>query len=159
MEESKNKKIKFNPVVAVVLGVVAVVAVLIWQLGPMKVQNFEFLEMRVMVAESQAQKVRGLSGLELEDFSAEADAMYFPYSSKKERIFWMKDMNFAIDIAWIADGKVVKVERNVLPPEEAGEIEKMYSRPFEVDGVLEFPAGGADEYGLYPGVVISDLVK
>ena len=59
----------------------------------------------------------------------------------------MKDMHFAIDIAWMHDDLIVKTQQNIPIPDDSGTT-YMDSKPFEIDAVLELPAGGVDEYGL-----------
>ncbi len=67
---------------------------------------------RVEVASSEALRERGLSGRA----SLPLDAgMWFVLPSADQHGFWMKDMNFAIDLIWVrADREVIKVEH--LPP-------------------------------------------
>lgn len=158
MEENK----KFNKsglIIIAIFAFLAVISFIIWQFSPMRVENIPYNDLRVMVAETKSQQIRGLSNRELEDFTSRADAMYFSYPSKKERVFWMKDMNFPIDIVWLSGGRVVKIEANVMPYDENGDVRYMYSRPFEVDGVLEFPAGGVDLHAIYLGTIIEGLPK
>jgi uncharacterized membrane protein (UPF0127 family) len=42
--------------------------------------------------------------------------MLFTFSSQQQRCFWMKDMQFAIDIIWVgADKKVTYIQSNLKP--------------------------------------------
>lgn len=110
-------------------------------------------EIEVLVADNPIEHQKGLSGTEVETLGA--DGMLFIFDKKEERTFWMKGMNYPLDIAWIGDGKILKVERNVPAPEDGEAPAYMYSRPFEVDMVLELPHGYLDFYGLYPGHIVS----
>lgn len=115
------------------------------------------IEARIAVVRNPVAQAQGLSGQSLEEFSAKADGMLFVFPNEKERVFWMRNMQFNIDIVWLRDGKVVKIERNVPAPQNGEEPARMYSAPFAVDGVLELPAGKAAEYGLTQGLVLPSL--
>lgn len=92
---------------------------------------------KVSIASSQAEKVRGLSGrnnLQVDE------GMLFVYSSHPTKPnFWMKDMNFPIDIIWISGGHVVGFEKNLQP--EGDKPDKTYSPVELIDYVLEVKAG------------------
>ena len=75
------------------------------------------------------------------------------------RNFWMKDMNFAIDIIWVNDGKIVKIDKNVPPqPEVADSALKNYSSGTPVDYVLEVNAGFSEKGGVNVGSTV-DLTQ
>ncbi|MCK5060172.1 MAG: DUF192 domain-containing protein [Candidatus Pacebacteria bacterium] len=65
------------------------------------------------VASTQAARTKGLSGrAEL----SPADGMLFIFDKPDTYGFWMKGMNFPIDIIWIGEGKkVVSIKENALP--------------------------------------------
>ncbi|MCC6711656.1 MAG: DUF192 domain-containing protein [Candidatus Pacebacteria bacterium] len=91
---------------------------------------------KVKVVTNQASIEKGLGGIK--EF-VEADGMLFVFPGKTKPIFWMKGMQFAIDLYWIRDGQIIGVEKNILPPEsETTDLVKYYS-PGEVDMVLEIP--------------------
>lgn len=71
---------------------------------------------------------------------SEADGMLFVFNQPVKPIFWMKDMKFAIDLYWIKSGKIIGVEKNMLPPATADDesLQKYYAPSF-VDMVLEIP--------------------
>lgn len=85
-------------------------------------------------------RAKGLSGRT----SLDADSgMLFVFDTKKVTPgFWMKDMLIPIDIVWITDGKVSKIDSNVLPPEPGTPDNKLqvYSASRPVDYVLELNA-------------------
>ena len=58
--------------------------------------------------------------------------MTFPYKDSGQKIFWMKDMKFDIDIVWIYDKKVVGVSQGYY----SNPYKLIYS-PQKVDLVLE----------------------
>ena len=88
-------------------------------------------------------KARGLSGRE---GLADKHAMTFVFDGMGERCFWMKDMRFSIDIAWLDQHKkVVAVEQNVAP--------ETYPQNFCHQGqyVIEFTSGTIQKYGISRG--------
>ncbi|MBI2563480.1 MAG: DUF192 domain-containing protein [candidate division NC10 bacterium] len=56
-------------------------------------------------------------------------------------LFWMKDMRFSLDIVWIRDGRIVKIEKHA-PPLTPTRPERIYTAM--ADLVLEVPAGFTD---------------
>lgn len=68
------------------------------------------IELNVELAETSEEKARGLSE---RDGLAEDQGMLFIYDSPAFYSFWMKDMNFPIDIIWInEDFQVVDITKN-----------------------------------------------
>ncbi len=85
-----------------------------------------------------------------------ADGMFFIFPQKQVRYFWMKDMQFDIDIVWIADNKVVGITSAV--PKPANQIQdnrlETYPSQQEINMVLELKANDASKYGISPGDVV-----
>lgn len=78
--------------------------------------------------------------------------MLFVYEEPTTPSFWMRDMNFAIDIIWVnADGQIVDVMTHITPD--------TYPQTFEpnqpVKYVLEVNAGFTQEHAIKAG----DLVE
>lgn len=80
-----------------------------------------------------------------------ADGLLFTFDDEAARAFWMKGMAFPIDIVWIANGKVVKVNEDVAPPKKGEAPISIDSQPLVVDMVLELPAGGVAKAGIVVG--------
>ncbi len=101
----------------------------------------------VEVASTEAQRVAGLSNRT----SLEAEkGMLFVFSQAGNYPFWMKGMNFPLDIIWIAkNGTVVFIERNAQPctTTECIPIDPQKN----VSYVLEVNAGIASSIGLKVG--------
>jgi hypothetical protein len=101
-------------------------------------------QIAVEIAESTASQIKGLS-----DRACIGDewGMLFSFSNETYRDFWMKDMNFPIDIVWMnEDKKVVDVTKNAKPDSYP----KTFSSSSPAQYVLELSAGNADELGLEP---------
>jgi len=93
---------------------------------------------------------RGLSG---RTTLADNEGMLFLFPSSHIPTFWMKDMNFPIDIIWLKDNQILSVESNV-PVSENVPL-PTYSPPEPVDMVLEVPAGYAAKHELKPGTILT----
>lgn len=106
----------------------------------------------VEVADELDEQIPGLSN---RDRLEEGHGMIFVYQDQAERLFWMKDMRFAIDIVWISDGEVVGIEHRVPPPTDAEVTPTIYSSPDSVDLVLEVPAGYMEKQGIGIGAFIT----
>ncbi|MDP3043582.1 MAG: DUF192 domain-containing protein [bacterium] len=79
--------------------------------------------------------------------------MLFVFPDKEERVFVMRDMNFPLDIIWISDDKIVKIDKNLLP--EGSNPKMLYSSGQPVNYVLEINSGYAGKHGFKTG----DMVK
>lgn len=101
---------------------------------------------KVEIADELLEHRLGLSGRELLESN---HGMLFVFPDKQVRSFWMKNMEFPIDIVWIEDDQVVKIDRD-LPPEGAVPA-KHYTSGIPVNYVLEINAGAAARYGVAAG--------
>jgi uncharacterized membrane protein (UPF0127 family) len=102
-------------------------------------------KIKVDLAVTSAEKKQGLSG---RAGLAEDTGMLFIFDRPGKYPFWMKDMNFPIDIIWISrDKKIVFIEKNAMPNSYpnllGGQAESSY--------VLEVVSGFAEKYGLRVG--------
>jgi len=103
---------------------------------------------KVKIAENSSEWKIGLSNTaNLE----EKEGMLFIFPILAERSFYMKNMNFAIDLLWIKDNIIVGMEKNMLPDNG----EKYYDSVEEIDMVLELKAGSIDNYNLN----INNIIK
>ncbi len=78
--------------------------------------------------------------------------MLFLFDGPSRPPFWMKDMDFPIDIVWLHDGTVVGIESDVQPVtvEDPPSV-----RPIvDIDQVLEVNAGFAAKHGLKTGQML-----
>ncbi|MFZ1483941.1 MAG: DUF192 domain-containing protein [Candidatus Saccharimonadales bacterium] len=97
-----------------------------------------------IVASSEARK-KGLSGHES---LAANEGMLFAEPTPTVTCIWMKDMNFAIDIVWVDDTKIIRhLEERVSP--------KTYPKTFcpkvKTKYVVELPSGTIDKHQLAVG--------
>ena len=62
------------------------------------------------IVETPEARAKGLSGRD--SLCAEC-GMVFRFDSVSQYGFWMKDMRFPLDIAWVRDGRIVHIEHDV----------------------------------------------
>jgi uncharacterized membrane protein (UPF0127 family) len=92
-------------------------------------------DVKLYVANTNSKIVKGLSKVEKLE---ENEGMIFMYPDEGERIFWMKDMNFPLDILWLnSKGELVHKEENVLPENYP----ETYGSGIIAQYVMEFNAG------------------
>ena len=76
--------------------------------------------------------------------------MLFVFDKKNEHRFWMKDMQFPLDIIWLDNNRIVHIIHNVQPTKHMHEPDVM-SSPVPSNFVLEITAGRAAELRLKKG--------
>lgn len=139
-------------IIGIALVVVFFLFVLLANFNEHKTFVYPGGELDVLVADNFLEQEKGLSGTRAE--TLQADGMLFEFKDQEERVFWMNGMNYALDIVWIRDNKIVKIQTDVPAPKPGEDPVKMYSRPFEVDMVLEVPAGIVGQSGMVEGHLI-----
>lgn len=103
---------------------------------------------RLLIAKTPTARERGLSGY---GSLASDQGMLFIFPTSGSMNFWMKGMNFPIDIVWMnSDRKILGVTANLSPESYP----KTFSSPGNVQFVLELNAGSADTYGLRTGTTL-----
>lgn len=106
------------------------------------------------IADTPQKRELGLSG---RTSLADGRGMLFIFDQKKAfPSIWMKDMHFGIDIVWIADGKIAKIDDHV-PAPVSGTPEselKIYYPDKPVDYVLEVPANFLEKSGVNVGASV-----
>jgi len=76
--------------------------------------------------------------------------MLFVFEKRKLHRFWMKDMQFSLDVIWLDNHKIVHIIHNAEPSNYRDEPEVMTS-PVPVNFVLEIAAGWAEKLRLKTG--------
>jgi hypothetical protein len=101
-----------------------------------------------VVAELARQPEEQILGLSNRPGLAAGRGMLFLYERPQPVGIWMKDMRFPLDILWIREGRIVKIEKHA-PPLVQGAPERVYTAT--ADLVLEVPAGFADRENIRLG--------
>jgi len=105
----------------------------------------------VDVADTPALREQGLSGRKSLE---KGEGMLFVFDTPGIYSFWMKDMNFPIDIIWINQNKkIVYIKENVTP----GSFPQAFASTENAQYVLEVPAGFSARNNVQVGDII-DLV-
>jgi uncharacterized membrane protein (UPF0127 family) len=103
----------------------------------------------VEIADNDEERRKGLSK---RDSLGEGTGMLFVFEENERPTFWMKNMNFAIDIIWVNDEKIVGIEKNIKPePGLSEEKLTLYPAPQEIDHVIEVNAGYSQDHSLKVG--------
>jgi uncharacterized protein len=112
-----------------------------------------------LTVELAYQPVDRALGLGSRDGLAPGTGMLFLFEAAAPRSFWMRDMQFCIDIIWIETGVIQGAYESVCPepPGTADSDLASYSSPVPVTYVLEVPAGWLDAYGLGAGTPVEGL--
>lgn len=102
-------------------------------------------EIKIEIARSEPEMSRGLSGR----ISLPADSgLLFVYQENIVPAFWMKEMNFPIDIIWLDESKtVVDVTKNISP----STFPQTFSPNAPIKYVLEVNANFADKHEIKIG--------
>lgn len=108
--------------------------------------RIEWLSVKINGAEIKSESVyrpddlyRGLSGRQS---LAPNNGMLFNFNQSEIQYFFMKNMNFPLDIIFINDRQVVNIAKNLAP--EGSDPKNIYSSGRPADQVLEINAGEAE---------------
>ncbi len=99
-------------------------------------------EIPVLIADTEPERRQGLSG---QPTLAPGSGMLFVFDEPGQYPFWMKDMNFPIDIVWIDEqGLITEITPNVSP----NTYPTLFTPKDPILFVLELPAGTVNKYGI-----------
>ncbi len=114
----------------------------------LKINN---VKIKAEVADTSEIQKKGLSGRKS---LCDNCGMLFTFDNYDIYPFWMKGMNFPIDIIWIKDDSVVEVVENAqIPSKKAKESQiPSYTPSKKANRVLEVNAGFCQKNKIYPGV-------
>lgn len=90
-------------------------------------------------------------GLSSKKSLADNQGMLFIFEEPGTYPFWMKGMDFPIDIIFLNDKKIVTIYENVPAPKNSTQDLQIYPPKEPADRVIELNAGKAKEYGLKEG--------
>lgn len=105
-------------------------------------------EVMVDVADEHAERVQGLSGRE---YLEEREGLLFLYETPEIQGYWMKEMNFPIDIIWLFEGEVIGFVEDAQPEDP---VVTIYTSPAPVDAVLEVSAGFINSHSVKMGDIL-----
>jgi uncharacterized membrane protein (UPF0127 family) len=105
----------------------------------------DIFKVEVVSTENIMQK--GLGGRE--DICSKC-GMLFKFGKVGNYSFWMKDMQFPLDIIWLADNKIVHIEKNIQP-----DFNLTMSSPESANFVLELRSGNVNRLDLSVGDLVT----
>lgn len=123
--------------VTVFLLAMAILAIYFMFKEPRKIMLINNQTIKVEVVNEASTMAKGLSGRN--NLCANC-GMLFVYPDYQIRNFWMKEMNFPLDIVWIRDETIVGFAVDVQPFDEQGQISRMASAE-PINLVLELNSG------------------
>ena len=129
---------KITLLLGVLIVFLAMTHIFLWRIVRIDGQYFF-----AQVPSREADYEKGLGGRKT---MSEKQAMLFNFDKKDKWAFWMKGMEFDLDIIWISDGKVVYIKKNF-----SASSAEVAAPDVPADRVLEIRAGMADKYGLKVG--------
>jgi uncharacterized membrane protein (UPF0127 family) len=103
----------------------------------------------VSIADTDPERIQGLSGTEpLKD----TEGMLFVFDKLDTYVFWMKDMNYPLDIIWLDNEmRVIHIEKNLAPDTYP----KTYTAESPARYVLETKAGFSDANAIAVGDILT----
>lgn len=122
--------------------------------GCSEVNNYKSIKINnkkinVEVADTPEKQYQGLSG---RNELCEKCGMLFVFSGKEKPDFVMRNMKFNLDIIWIKDSKIIKIDKNLLAEDDNPK--NTYSSPKSIDYVLEVNANFCDQNNIKEGDLI-----
>ena len=152
---------KIIPLVSITASLLAVVLLVWFFLHPMSAAKqitqvqIGATTIAVEVADTEGLREQGLSG---RASLAEGSGMLFVFDMPQTPGFWMKDMNFSLDMLFVdASGKIVTIDQNLSPATynaQNPQASQVFRPSSPVRYVLEVPAGFAAQRGIAVGQVM-----
>lgn len=139
--------------------VILVILLIVWRLSAFSFDfNLPFIspktaaingsEIKLLIADDEKSRMVGLSNRRS---LKEDTGMLFVFEEKDTYGFWMKNMNFPLDIIYLDGNKVVDIKKNVQPADENNPNPEVYTPKAPADKVLEVVAGVSDSLQIIEG--------
>ena len=111
-------------------------------------------EIEVEIADTSEKRAKGLSNRDSLD---QNKGMLFAFPEEAIATFWMKDVKFDLDIIWIRDSKIVKIDKNAKAPKAGTPDNKLalYKSDQPIDYVLEVNSGFVEKNKIEVGQIVS----
>jgi len=106
------------------------------------------------IADTLEKQITGLSYRESLD---QKSGMLFVFPVKEMKSFWMKDMKFSLDIIWIDEDRIIKIDKSL--PIAGPNPDKRYYSSEPVNYVLEVNGGFADLHNIKVGDRVNYFLK
>ena len=127
------------------LIIITIIGVISLKTPTATINNYTF---KLEIAKTQQQKEIGLSKKKALEKNA---GMLFRFEKTGYYPFWMKNMQFPIDIIFIKNNRIVTIHKDVKPPKGLNENLSIYNSSEPADTVLEINAGLSEKYNFKEG--------
>jgi len=146
-----SKKVEFI-VIIIILTLLALGLLALLKNKQLVTKEIKIRDMvlQVDIADSPAEWYKGLSGREN---LAENSGMLFIFPAPAVKKFVMREMSFPIDIIWIRDEQIVKIDENL--PIDPSSPPKEYSSETPINYVLEVNAN----FSKINNIKVGDRIK
>ena len=144
---------KYIILISIASAFLIVGGLFIWQSkgSDLEVVSINGIRIEIGRAVTTEEKIQGLSG---RDTLGEYKGMLFVYDEPDTYSFWMKSMQFPIDIIWIDGGhKVIDITKNIQPDSFPRSFKPKYPARY----VLEVNAGFSDKNNVAIGDKVAGL--
>jgi len=133
------------------IGLTLIIGLFFWQeqsrlKNPVNFVTINGLNINVQMADTDYLRYQGLSG---QKNICELCGMLFTFPQEQVETMVMRNMNFPLDIIYIDNNKIIKIDANLLP-EGANPI-YTYSSELPVNYILEVNSGVTDKYNINVG--------
>jgi uncharacterized membrane protein (UPF0127 family) len=140
---TKSKIIILSAIVGLSVAIIAVnyISSEIFSLkywNPIHRVYFKNMYVKAEVVDTQAEIENGLAGRKELPIGR---GMLFVMPSDGVQKFWMKGMQFGIDIIWMERGAVIGCDKNISPKDD-----RIFTSPSASQVVLEVPQGFCDQF-------------
>ncbi len=143
----ENLRLLVGAAVVLFIGLLIITFVMSKQATQVTINNKTF---NVKIADTEKERQIGLSNTEK---LSENQGMLFVFDKPDFYSFWMKNMDYPIDIIYISGDKVTTVIENAKPGSSEANLE-IYQPDSASDKVLEVNAGLAKKYNIKKGTVV-----
>ena len=106
----------------------------------------------IQVVQKPLEMERGLSG---RTKIADDQGMLFLFENKGDHAFWMKEMNFPLDMIFLDDNKIVSITQNAPAPTSPTSSLPLYRSAQPANKVLEINAGLSKKYDFKVGDTVT----
>lgn len=143
---------------ALLIILIILIGLTFFMLNPPEIKNLPVKKLKVgdkviqvELAQTTLSQMKGLSGRN----ELEKDwGMLFVFSATSVRTMWMKDMNFGLDVIWIREWKIVKIDEGVYPQ---GLGQPVVSSEVSADSFLEVNTGFVKDHQIKVGDLVFPL--
>ena len=144
-----KKKLNTILIVALLASIIlAVVSTLFFQPQPKSYIKINNVTLNIELADTPEKTYQGLSDREE---LADETGMLFVFPDGYSGGFEMRRMKFPLDILWIKDFTVAKIDKNLPTPFQTNNIPAIVYSPGIVQYVLEVKAGWSDKHNITIG--------